>query len=113
MSYQDGISIEVVGSRRSCWVWVSGEIDTANAWRLSDVAATLVDLGVDDVALDLADVTFVDAAGWRAVKRVAHLLENAGAECRLEQLSPVVRRTSRFLAGHPAGSDLYHRAHAA
>ena len=113
MNYQDGISIEVIGNQSWCRIWVSGEIDAANAWRLPDVAATLVDLGVNDVIVDLADVTFVDAGGWRGVKRVAALLEDAGAQCRLEPLSPVVRRTSRLLASHPAGSGLALRAHAA
>ena len=104
MSHQEGIAVEVTGDHGSCLVSVAGEIDVANAWCLPDIAARLVGLGASDVAIDLSAVTFVDTAGWRGVQKARNVLEAAGADCRLERMSPAVRRTSRLLAAHPAGT---------
>jgi anti-anti-sigma factor len=75
-------------------VFAAGELDIAGASTLVDLvmeAAARVDRG-GCVVLDLADVSFLDVGGLRALHRVDDLATRAGVHLVLRDPSPAVRR---------------------
>jgi anti-anti-sigma factor len=82
-------------------VWVvdaDGDLDLASAGRLSDVLETVAGFQPCVVALDLADVPFIDSSAVVTILRAKRLLEASGS--RLAILRP-----------HPMPRFFFHRTH--
>jgi anti-anti-sigma factor len=85
-----------------CWrILVRGELDLRSGEELVDVAGILA--SGDTVELDLADVTFIDTAGWEAVAGARRIVESAGGASLVTATSPVVRRYLELVVGCVAG----------
>ncbi|MHB1928436.1 MAG: STAS domain-containing protein [Acidimicrobiales bacterium] len=83
------VQIVVTASGTTCEVVVAGELDLGTGSELVDVAAVLASYRVPVVELDLAGVSFIDTAGWRAVERSLDVLAEVGS------VAAVVRRSAR------------------
>jgi anti-anti-sigma factor len=70
-------------------VALMGEIDIATAWRLRQA---VLDQHAEVVALDLSEVTFIDAAGLRSLLEASDRLAAAGRRLLLVDASECVRR---------------------
>ena len=83
--------VETVPSRcrpETVWVRAAGEIDCANAVLLSQALAAALAHGSGRVDVDLAEVTFIDCAGLRALTCAG---DAAGERLRLVAASEAVR----------------------
>ncbi len=90
----DARSFEV-GSRREgrrIVVALRGEVDVATAGELRDELERLVHDGCREVRVDLAQVTFMDAAGLRVLIDGRDNLSAAGGELSIGSQSQPVRR---------------------
>jgi len=74
------------GARPSCRA--RGEIDLTNVAAIAKVLASFVEVGEEEIDLDLSDVEFIDSQGINALLR-AHL---AGLRIFITAASPMVRR---------------------
>jgi anti-anti-sigma factor len=76
---------------------VAGEIDLANCQALQDRLRALANVTDDDLVLDCAAMTFVDATGIGVFVRTQELLERDGRRFRLEHVSPRCQRVFEIL----------------
>lgn len=83
------ISVQLEAGRR---IAVRGELDIAAVAVLADLMATLVTVGPGDTTIDLAGVTFIDAAGLGYLVRLANQLADRGAKLAVVGASPRLRR---------------------
>ncbi len=74
-------------------VWVTGEVDLANADELVDVVATFLESDAPPVlVLDLSGVTFMDSTGFERLYTGMRRIEAAGRRLTLRSPSaPVLR----------------------
>lgn len=79
-------------------VAVAGELDVVSAPTLAATLRGVVNGGARLVVVDMAEVTFIDAAGLRVIGQAADHLGAAGGRLVLGQLSRMVTRLVR-LAG--------------
>ena len=79
-------------------VTVGGELDLVTAGELEDFALGACRPG-DQVVLDLADVSFLDCSGLRALLRVHHQVHRWGGVSRLVAPAPVVGRRVLEITG--------------
>jgi anti-anti-sigma factor len=84
---------------RRATVAISGEVDAANGEDLERVLDAIVGVGVVDVQVDAADVTFADGALLRALARPAGRLLDAGGSLVVVRPGRPVRRLLE-LSGH-------------
>jgi anti-anti-sigma factor len=84
------ISIDIDQAHRE--VIVAGEVDLATRSEVTQAAAELNDAGRGDIALDLDDVTFIDAAGVGAVVEVEDAQIERGTELHVWSANAFVRR---------------------
>jgi len=70
---------------------VRGELDAASAVELADRIEAARAAGAD-IALDLADVTFMDSSGLRSLIEVQRRSESEGFEFCVAEASEAVRR---------------------
>ncbi|MBA2609944.1 MAG: STAS domain-containing protein [Actinobacteria bacterium] len=68
-------------------VAVAGEVDVSTEAILREALVGLVERGAKDLVVDLADVTFLDSSGLRALIEVIRL----GGKLTLRHLRPAVR----------------------
>jgi anti-anti-sigma factor len=72
--------------------FIRGEIDTANADRLLATLRSVAHEHHEDVVADCMDLTFIDAAGIRALVTMNAELVEHGRHLRLVHPSPFLRR---------------------
>ncbi len=84
--------IAVVSDPSGWQVLVSGELDLCSGRELLEVCSVLAAHRVGVVAVDLAGVSFVDPAGWRAVEESLRELATAGRPATVRRSSEPVRR---------------------
>lgn len=76
-------------------IHLAGELDVTTSDHLERSAATVIAGGSKLVVLDLADLSFIDSSGVRALVRTRNLLLDGGIELRLRSVRPQVRRVLR------------------
>ena len=59
---------------------IAGELDLATAPLIRDAAVVLAGSPAEDLVIDMAGVTFIDAAGVGALMTLAHAQSTAGAQ---------------------------------
>lgn len=84
-----GVAVERVRERAYC-VAARGEIDVATADELASAVRRL--WPADEVVVDLSRVSFIDAAGVRALLRLRRHAEQQGIGFRIARPSAPVRR---------------------
>ena len=85
---------------------MAGELEVVTAEHLVDVlSATVVDEPPDSVCIDMAGVSFLDAAGMCALVRPKTHLDDLGATLILFNVSMRLRRLLR-IAGRVCCTDL-------
>jgi len=85
-------TVEVVVREDDVVIRGSGELDVAAAPVLSACAASAVETGEGDVVFDLADLTFLDAAGLHTMIDIHRRLEEVGRRLQIEGARGPVRR---------------------
>jgi anti-sigma B factor antagonist len=88
------VAADRVGS--SAVVVVTGELDMHGAGSLSDAVERVMSGDVDDLAVDLGGVSFVDSAGLQALWTMRERAEAAGVAFRIVSVSQTVARVIRF-----------------
>jgi anti-sigma B factor antagonist len=83
MAQELGLDISQVGS--SAVVAVSGELDLASGPELQRALTALLSAGAIDVAVDLAEVDFVDSHGLGAVIDLRPRFVAAGGDLRVQR----------------------------
>jgi anti-sigma B factor antagonist len=73
-------------------VRVAGEMDVATAPQLVATIRSLSQRDMQHIWLDLAGLTFVDAAGLAALVQARMLVDGRGGRLTLHGVSPLVRR---------------------
>jgi anti-anti-sigma factor len=79
---------------------VTGEVDLATGLQLVTAAEKLVAQG-RPIDFDLSRVTFIDSAGWAAVRFAARAVDRAGAVARISNPSLPVRRIMALVSRVP------------
>lgn len=90
--------IAVVAAASRWDVTVAGDLDLHSGRELVDVARVLAAYRAPAVGLDLAEVGFVDTAGWRAVERALAVLARAGTAAAVVRCSEPVHRFRALFA---------------
>lgn len=83
------INVETIESDAACVYSVTGEIDLATAPELEDRIDFQHDASV--IVLDLADVSFIDSTGLRAIVNTHDQAEGAGKQLRVVSGPRVVK----------------------
>jgi anti-anti-sigma factor len=78
---------------------VRGELDLRSGQELMDVVGVLASGDLVVVDIDLADVTFIDSAGWEAVTTARRLIEATGGACAVAAAGPAVHRYLDLVIG--------------
>lgn len=73
-------------------VWLAGELDRAASRQLDELTTTLVSHGHSRIVLDLAELTFVDAAGLATMLHAKHRARAANGWLVVRAATPGVRR---------------------
>lgn len=71
---------------------LQGDLDPHTAPFLADAVKERIETGDRTVVLDLADVTFIDSSGLRAIVTAHHELGERDGELRLRNLSATTMR---------------------
>lgn len=83
---------------RTVLVRVAGEIDLSTARKLDEVLQSRVTPEVDEVIVDLGDITFFSVAGLNSLMRAQLLADTAGARLTIDaEDSRAVRRLLALL----------------
>jgi anti-anti-sigma factor len=90
MDMSPKISVDIDEVHRE--VIVAGEVDLATRSEVTEAAAELNEAGRGDIALDLDDVTFIDAAGVGAVVEVEDAQIERGTALHVWSANAFVRR---------------------
>jgi len=73
------LSLDATTADSICRVAVAGDVDLLTAPRLpEEIAAVLSKNGIQGVVLDLADVSFMDSSGLRALLQAQELTKERG-----------------------------------
>jgi anti-sigma B factor antagonist len=80
---------------------VAGEIDVESGPRLREQAGLIMWAHGPQLALDLANVTFIDCAGVSALLAICRSARTLGGSVRLATASPCVRRLARITGLQP------------
>ncbi|UOZ04713.1 STAS domain-containing protein [Amycolatopsis sp. WQ 127309] len=93
------LSIDVHHPRpRTVLVRVAGEIDLSTARKLDEVLQSRVAPEIDEVIVDLGDITFFSIAGLNSLMRAQLLADTAGARLTIDaEGSHAVRRLFALL----------------
>src|SRR5262245_46655749 len=98
MSRRSGKAIEVIDVRSavhesSLDVALSGELDMAASFRVeSELERLLAAPGIDNVVLDLAEISFLDSAGLGALLSIREQATRLGRDMRIDRMSESVKR---------------------
>jgi anti-anti-sigma factor len=102
-SHQPGseLSFTVSEHPAAAIVRVSGELDVGNVTALPELLGQLLrDSRAGRILLDLADVTFISAAGLRSLLMARLAVLEAGAHLTLCAPAPIVRRALTATGDH-------------
>ncbi|HEX5200539.1 STAS domain-containing protein [Paractinoplanes rhizophilus] len=80
-------------------VRLRGEVDMATAAALERTLVRAIDPG-SDLVVDVGELTFIDAAGLRALGRVDERMREHGRRLRLAGATPQLRRMLGVLGLH-------------
>ena len=83
-------------------VALTGELDLESAGQLRQEIDSLRDAGFDDIAVDLAGVTFLDSTGLQTLLFYAHRARADELRFRLTATSASVKRLFELTATHDA-----------
>ncbi len=86
-------AVDVESDESQALVQVKGEVDVATAPVLEQRLSELVESGVREIILDVAELTFVDTTGLATLVRTAQRLGPAEGRLRLRAPRPNVRKT--------------------
>ena len=89
--------LEITLSTQPVRLRLAGEVDVATLPNLEHALNLLIDAG-EDVELDLAELSFIDVAGMRALVLAASRMRSAGLLLRLTGVSPQVCRIAGLLS---------------
>lgn len=90
---ENAFSAEVARHGETVVVEASGELDLSVAKAFEDELRKALSNGTSAVVLDLAQVTFIDSTGLRALIRMAEETRHNGERLRIRRdLSPPVKR---------------------
>jgi anti-anti-sigma factor len=82
---------------------LQGEVDLTNRETFEAAVERMTNIG-GDLVIDLSELTFIDAAGLRALAQAAYRTDGEGRLLRLHRPSPHVRRLLRLVGlGHLTG----------
>ncbi|CAN5245287.1 STAS domain-containing protein [soil metagenome] len=95
---QRGVHKRVDGS--TARLRLSGELDVHGASRVTDELAELAAAGPHSVIVDVADVTFLDSTGLRALIVGRDQIRESGASFQLEGVGGVVERVLTMTGLH-------------
>jgi anti-anti-sigma factor len=85
----------------TCWVVeASGEIDLSAAPQLTSLVR-LLEVMDGDVDVDLSEVTFMDSAGWDAMRAMLTTLRGEGRRVSVLRVSEAVARVDRLMSTIP------------
>ncbi len=101
MNPQDLLHTHIVASAETALLKLAGELDMATAPLVDQAVADCLAGGIRRLNIDLAAVTFCDAAGLRALERANRA---SAAHCTVFRLAGMHRRLRRTFALHRAGS---------
>jgi anti-sigma B factor antagonist len=73
-------------------VSVAGEIDVANAERLTEECDRVIDLGCTRLVVDLVGLSFMDSVALGTLTKEAKRMRSAGGECVVVVDDPRIRR---------------------
>jgi anti-anti-sigma factor len=71
---------------------LGGELDLSAHGDLHELLDEMIDVGKDDVVLDVADLTFMDVRAVRICCEAAEALRERGGRLIVEHASPLIRR---------------------
>ena len=97
------INISTTPTEGGCRVAVSGEVDVSNAAALRDVLDEQLSSGEGTLAIDLADVPYIDSTGIGVLVGAAHRAKEAGRTLSVEHPQ---RNVARVLSLLGVGADL-------
>ena len=89
-------ALQVSGSDADSVVRLVGDIDLHTAPRLEQELRELVEAGARSIVADLADVSFMDAAGLTALVRTVNRLHACGGRLHLRSPSRSVEKLLRL-----------------
>lgn len=97
------INITTTPTEEGCRVAVSGEVDVSNASTLRDVLDEQLSAGEGSLAVDLADVPYIDSTGIGVLVGAAHRAQELGRTISVERPQ---RNVARVLSLLGVGADL-------
>jgi anti-sigma B factor antagonist len=97
------INISTTPTEGGCRVAVSGEVDVSNASALRDVLDEQLSSGKGSLAIDLAEVPYIDSTGIGVLVGAAHRAKETGRTLSVERPQ---RNVARVLSLLGVGADL-------
>ena len=97
------INISTTPTIGGCRVSVSGEVDVSNASALRDALDEQLSSGEGALAIDLADVPYIDSTGIGVLVGAAHRAKEQGRSLSVERPQ---RNVARVLSLLGVGADL-------
>lgn len=97
------LSCQLIRDTEGTVIAISGELDARTAHLVADVAEVAAQRCAGRVVLDLAGMTFLDAAGLSALLTAHEQLRAAGATVALRDLHPLAQWILRIADGVPTG----------
>lgn len=97
------INVSTTPTDGGCRVAVSGEVDVSNASTLRDALDEQLSSGEGSLAIDLADVPYIDSTGIGVLVGAAHRAKELGRALSVERPQ---RNVARVLSLLGVGADL-------
>ena len=97
------INVSTTSTAGGCRVAVSGEVDVSNASTLRDALDEQLSSGEGAIAIDLADVPYIDSTGNGVLVGAAHRAKELGRGLSVERPQ---RNVARVLSLLGVGADL-------
>ena len=97
------INVSTTSTAGGCRVAVSGEVDVSNASALRDVLDEQLSSGEGALAIDLADVPYIDSTGIGVLVGAAHRAKDLDRSLSVERPQ---RNVARVLSLLGVGADL-------
>ena len=93
MSYEEPLEIEVRTASPHALIALTGELDASNVAELYERLALLARDGICHLALNLAELTFIDSTGLTVLVAAHKRTQACGGELIIFSPRPEVRRT--------------------
>jgi anti-sigma B factor antagonist len=88
----DGLAVRTAPGDGNMVMSLEGELDLVSAPRLRDALAAVNGANLDELVLDLADLTYIDSVGIGLLVASRRRLESEGCGFALRNPGPSVRR---------------------